>query len=276
MRIYDEELKAFVQSEATRCKVRESEIVADAVRLLQQSGASPIRECLTYPGVITATLVNADGGVVGHAHMQGGALIIDWVTVTDEVVSEKPTVRAADAVRAAYRAVLYDEVPQHTADDLIEAAEARVGKTGSVAHVTHGRGGDLRVDATRGGGIDDRARGRSTRSRVGQAASASRRHTGGSDAGVDEVHAATDDAVPSGDASDRPAAAADVVSREAVVQPVPAVDPERGVVLTGTVFGHPERLAVSAAEAAEILAREPEPVQRVKGPDSGPDEKLGF
>jgi hypothetical protein len=86
--------------------------------------------------------------------------------------------------------------------------------------------------------------------------------------------------VRGGDAPDRGAADADGAPREAVVQPVPAVD-------SGTRMVTPERILWPEHEFKEPPAAgtggliEPvlvydEPVQRVKGPDSGPDENLGF
>lgn len=89
----------------------------------------------------------------------------------------------------------------------------------------------------------------------------------GSHAASEEVSLPSRDSVRVRLASDRPAAPADAVSGEAVVQPVPALDPRARVV----------RLPDMDLKLEPAADPPPyEPVPREKGPDSGPDDNLGF
>lgn len=102
-----------------------------------------------------------------------------------------------------------------------------------------------------------------------------------------EVSSASRDAVRGGDASDRAPALADAVSGEAVVQPVPAVDPERPMDAVINEMNELTKRVLDRA-AVEDAARPMDPnakfqpnlmyapVPRMKGPDSGPDDELGF
>ncbi len=103
----------------------------------------------------------------------------------------------------------------------------------------------------------------------------------GSDAPEPEAAPAPGDPVRRRKSSDRGAESADALSGEAVVQPVPAVDPVPGVEreyeasdnpLT-EVLGETHVYSGSLDLIGKMIVP---PVQRVKGPDSGPDDELGF
>ena len=109
----------------------------------------------------------------------------------------------------------------------------------------------------------------------------------GSAAPVEQISPSSAGAVRGGDAPDRPAAPADLVSREAVVQPLPPVDPTRGVDDPFAELNAVTRREVARGDA-EDADRPIDPSQRVapvcvyapvpreQGPDRGPDDDLGF
>lgn len=100
-----------------------------------------------------------------------------------------------------------------------------------------------------------------------------------------EVSPSADGALPVGDAPDRAAAPADAAAGEAVVQPMPPVDPasrldasiaEMNAITKAVVDAQPmPSNAVDRTKKFEPVLRY-EPVVRETGPDSGPDPELGF
>lgn len=217
VRIYDAGLRQFVQAEASRRHVRESDVVAEALRRLRDGSATGVT------GAASAAEVERDAAraallALSRASSDGRC----WCEMSNGHLS---------AVR------------EHSSA-CVQAAYALGSAAAPVAEVER----------------------------------PAKRRRKGSDAGVTEAPATAGGAVRGGDAPDRPAAVADAAPREAVVPPV---DPATTVVTMPDRILWPEHEFREPPKAGTGGPIEPplvydEPVVREKGPDSGPDEELGF